>query len=104
MAELDDTLAQHSIEAIRSSAGLLGIEPLQLARRLHEGEIYRLIRLLHAALQHVSTPALRHRIEDLLSSVTDGRVPMFEEPETELDWALQVLRRREDPPGPEAEV
>ena len=44
----------------------------------------------------VSTPALRHRIEDLLSSVTDGRMPMFAKPETELDWALDTLRRRRE--------
>lgn len=94
MAELDDALAQYSIHAIRAAAEPMRIEPLSLAKRLHEGEIYRLVRLLNAALPHVSTPALRHRIEDLLSAITDGRMPMFEGPETELDWALESLRER----------
>jgi hypothetical protein len=94
MTGLDDSLAQYSIEAIRSSARPLGVDPLTLAKRLHQAEIFRLIHLLNAALPHVSTPGLRHRIEDLLSSVTNGQMPMFERAETELDWALQALRER----------
>jgi hypothetical protein len=94
MAELDDALAQYSIHAVRSAAERLGVEPLALARRLHGGEIFRLLRLLNAALPHVSTPGLRHRIEDQLSSITDGRMPMFERAETELDWALEAFRAR----------
>lgn len=96
MAELDDALAQYSTQAIRTAAESLRIEPLILAKRLHDGEIFRLARLLNAALPHVPTPGLRHRIEDLLSSVTDGRMPMFEKPETELDWALESLRHRRE--------
>lgn len=96
MATMDDSLAQYSIEAVRSAAGPLGVEPLAFARRLHDGEILRLIRLLNAALPHVSSPGLRHRIEDVLSAVTDGRMPMFEEPESDLDRALDVLRRRRE--------
>lgn len=94
MAELDDALAQYSIHAVRTAAESMRVDPLSLARRLHDGEIFRLVRLLNAALPHVTTPALRHRIEDLLSSVTDGRMPMFEGPESELDWALEALRHR----------
>jgi hypothetical protein len=109
MAELDDALAQYSIEAVRSAAERLEVEPLFLARRLHDGEIWRLIKLLQAALPHVSHPGLRHRIEDLLVSVTNGKLPMFGEPESELDWALETLRERRrkagheespDPPAP----
>lgn len=96
MAELDDALAQYSIEAIRASAEPLGVTPLVLAKRLHNGEVFRLLRLLNAALPEVSSPDLRHRIEDLLSSVTDGRMPMFEEPETSLDRALATLRQRRE--------
>jgi hypothetical protein len=95
MAELDDVLAQYSIHAIRTSAEALQMEPLTLAKRMHNGEIARLVRLLNAALPHVSGPALRHRIEDLLSAVTDGRMPMFERPETELDWALDTFHDRQ---------
>jgi hypothetical protein len=94
MADLDDTLAQHSIQAVQASATPMGVHALTFAKRLHNGEIFRLIRLLNAALPHVSTPGLRHRIEDLLTSVTDGRMPMFERSETELDWALESLRDR----------
>lgn len=94
MADLDDAMAQYSILAIRSAAAHLKADPLTLAKRLNDGEISRLIHLLNAALPHVSTPGLRHRIEDLLSAVTDGQMPMFEEPETELDWAMETLRRR----------
>lgn len=107
MAELDDALAQYSIEAVRSSAAPLGIDTLTFARRLHGGEILRLLRLLNAALPHVSNRGLRHRIEDALSAVTDGRMPMFEKAETELDWAIETLRQRRrhaagdtDPPEP----
>lgn len=96
MAELDDALAQYSMQAIRSSAESLHVSPITLAKRLHEGEIAQLVRLLNAALPQVSTPALRHRIEDLLSSVTDGRMPMFQRSETDLDWALDTLRRRRE--------
>lgn len=96
MAELNDELAQYSVQAVRSAADPLQVEVLTLAKRLHDGEIYRLIRLLNAALPHVTAPGLRHRIEDLLSSVTDGRMPMFEKPETDLDWALETLRRRRE--------
>lgn len=96
MAELDDALAKYSTEAIRSAAKRLGVEPLMLAKRLHDGEVFRLIRLLNAALPHVATPGLRHRIEDLLSGVTDGRMPMFEKAESELDWALETLRDRRE--------
>lgn len=46
------------------------------------------------SLAHVATPALRHRIQDLLSSVTDGQMPMFAKPESELDWALEDSRQR----------
>jgi hypothetical protein len=94
MAEFDETLARYSVEAIRAAAEPLKVEPVTLAKRLQSGEIIRLLRLLNAALPHVATPGLRHRIEDLLSSVTDGRMPMFEKPETELDWALERLRSR----------
>jgi hypothetical protein len=99
LADLDDTLAQYSIQAIRSAAEPLGVDPLALARRLHGGEVFRLLRLLNAALPQVGSPALRHRIEDLLSAVTDGRMPMFEQPETELDWALATLRQRRTAAG-----
>ena len=96
MADLDDSLAQYSIHAIRAAAEALAVDPLVLAKRLHEGEIARLVHLLNAALAHVPTPALRHRIENLLSSVTDGKMPMFVKPESELDWALQVSRQRRE--------
>lgn len=104
MAELDDTMAQQSIQAIRSSAELLGVDPLTLAKRLNDGQVARLVRLLNAALPHVSTAGLRHRIEDLLSSVTGGRLPMFEQPESELDWALETLRRRRKQPSADDEA
>ena len=96
MADLDDSLAQYSIHAIRTAAEALEVDPLVLAKRLHKGEISRLVHLLNTALPHVSTPALRHRIENLLSSVTDGQMPMFGKPESELDWALQVSRQRRE--------
>ena len=94
MAELDDEMAQYCIQAVRSAAAELRMEPLRLARLLHDGEIARLAALLNAALHHVEHPALRHRIEDLLSHVSAGRMPMSGEPETELDWALRTMRRR----------
>lgn len=96
MVEPDEPLAHAATHTIRTAAESLGVDALLLAKRLHEGEIGRLVQLLNAALPQVSTPALRHRIEDLLSSVTDGRMPMFAKPETELDWALDTLRRRRE--------
>lgn len=97
MAELDDTLAQYSILAIQSAAEDLGIEPMELAKRLNEGEISRLAHLLNAAHRHVTNPGLRHRIEDLLSAVTGGRMPGARA-ETELDWALKISKRRRSQP------
>ncbi len=94
MAELHDELAQYCIHAISSAARELGTEPLPLAKRLHDAQIARLVILLHAALPHVQPAGLRHRIEDLLSDVSGGRLPMSGAPETELDWALRTLRRR----------
>jgi len=79
--------------AIESAARELGISPFTLARRLADAEIARLVYLLNAAARHVDNPSLRRRIEDLLLSVTDGRMPS-EEPESELDWALKVAARR----------
>lgn len=99
MSELDDQPAQLALQAIHSAAEDLGVEPIGLAKRLRDGEIARLIRLLNAALEHVSHPALRHHIEDLLSSVTDGKMPMFERPESGLDRAMQALRQRREQPG-----
>jgi len=94
MAERDDTMAQYCIQALRTAAAELNTEPLELAKRLHDGEIARLAILLNAALRHIDHPGLRHRVEDLLSHVTAGRMPMSTEPETELDWALRTLQRR----------
>lgn len=93
--QLDDTLAQYCKLAIESAAAELGVEPLALARRLNQGEVARLAHLLNAALPHVDNPGLRHRIEDLLMAVTDGVMPS-ERPESELDWALRVARRRRE--------
>lgn len=93
MSRLDDEFAQFAKLAVESAAAELDVPPLSLARRLNSAEIARLIVLLNAALRHVEHPALRHRIEDLLMSVTDGRMP-GEGPETELDWALKVSGRR----------
>jgi hypothetical protein len=96
MTDLDDEFGQFAQLAVETAAAELGISPLTLARRLNGAEIARLIILLNAALRHVEHPALRHRIEDLLTAVTDGRMPAAG-PETELDWALKVTgRRRED--------
>lgn len=92
---LDDTFGQHCELAIESAAGELGVDPLALARRLNQGEIARLVHLLNAALRHVENLGLRHRIEDLLMAVTDGVMPGAT-PESELDWALRVTRRRRE--------
>ncbi len=94
MAELENQMAQYCTQAIASAAEELGTDPLQLAKRLHGAQIARLTILLNAALPYVEHPGLRHRIEDLLSEVTGGRMPMSGRPETELDWALQTMRRR----------
>ena len=93
MSRMDDEFAQFAKLAVETAAAELDVPPLTLARRLNGAEIARLIVLLNAALRHVEHPALRHRIEDLLMSVTDGRMP-GERPETELDWALKVSERR----------
>lgn len=95
MTRLDDRLAQHSKLAIQSAADELDIDPLVLAQRLNQAEIARLVHLLNAAIQHIEHPGLSHRIEDLLMALTDGRMPSAR-PETELDWALKVMRRRRD--------
>lgn len=92
-SELGDTLAQYSKRALVSAAEELGIDPLELARSLNQGEIARLVHLLNAAHRHVENPGLRHRIEDLLMAVTDGRMPGAQA-ESELDWALRVAKRR----------
>ncbi len=94
MAELDDEIAQYCIQAMTTAAEELGTDPLGLAKRLHDGQVARLVILLNAALPHVDHPGLRHRIEDLLSEVTAGRMPMSGRPESELDWALRTMRRR----------
>jgi len=90
----DESLAKFSAQAIRTAAGVLGVKPLALAKRLQDGEIARLMQLLNAASPQVAAAGLRHRIEDLLSAVTDGQMPMFEKPETELDWAMESFRQR----------
>lgn len=91
----DARLDRAATRAVTSAATELGIEPLALARRLDGAEIARLVHLLNAALVHVDHPGLRHRIEDLLMTVTDGRMPA-EPAESELDWALKVLHRRSE--------
>jgi hypothetical protein len=96
MSELDDELAQFSTLAVRTAARELGLDPLTLARRLNQAEIARLIHLLNACLPHVDHPGLRHRTEDLLMALTDGRMP-DQRPESELDWALKVAKRRRSP-------
>lgn len=93
MTRLDDTLAQHAKLAIETAAAELKVPPLDLARRLNGAEIARLVLLLNAAFRHVDHAALRHRIEDLLMAITDGRMPI-QKPESELDWALKVTHRR----------
>jgi hypothetical protein len=101
MAELSDELAQYSKLAIETAARELEVPSLTLARRLNQAEIARLVHLLNAALPHVDQPGLRHRIEDLLMAVTDGRMP-DQRPETELDWALKTARRRREERSREA--
>ena len=96
MSDLGDQLVQFSVLAIKTAALELEIDPLTLARRLNQAEIARLIHLLNACLAHVDPvdyPGLRHRTEDLLMAVTDGRMPN-QRPESELDWALKVVKRR----------
>lgn len=93
MSEREDRLVDYAILAIESAAEELGVPALTLARRLQDAEIARLVHLLNAATQHVDNPGLRHRIEDLLMAVTEGRMPS-QAAETELDWALRVARRR----------
>lgn len=93
MTDFADQLGQYSKLAIETAASELGVAPLELARRLNQAEIARLMVLLNAALQHVDHPALRHRIEDVLMSVTDGRLPS-DRTEGELEWALKVTARR----------
>jgi hypothetical protein len=97
--ELDDTLAQYCKLAIVSAGEELGVDPLALARRLNQGEIARLVHLLNAAHRHVDNSGLSHRIEDLLTAITDGAMPAAR-PESELDWALRVARRRREAGGP----
>ncbi len=94
MAQLSDELAQYCIQVVATAAEELGTDPLRLAKRLHDGQVARLVILLNAALPDVEHSGLRHRIEDLLSEVTGGRMPMSGRPETQLDWALQTMRRR----------
>lgn len=93
MTRLDDTLGQHAKLAIETAAAELKVRPLDLARRLNGAEIARLVLLLNAAVRHVDHDGLRHRIEELLMAVTDGRMPA-EKAETELDWAMKVTGRR----------
>lgn len=93
MSDLDDQLVQFSKLAIQTAARELGIDAVTLARRLNQGEIARLIHLLNACHAHVQHGGLRHRTEDLLMAVTDGRMPDHT-PESELDWALKVAHRR----------
>lgn len=95
MDQPDDRLAWACVRAIQTAAAELRVEPATLARRLGQAEIARLVHLLNAAMTHVDHPGLRHRIEDLLMAVTDGRMPT-ETPETELDWALKVARERRE--------
>lgn len=95
MGDLDDQFAEYCKLAVGSAARDLGEDQMALAKRLHGGEIARLIRLLNAAWAHVDHMGLRHRIEDLLLAVTDGRMP-DDFPESELDWALKVAGRRRE--------
>jgi hypothetical protein len=101
----DELLARYSVQAIRTAAHALGVNPLSLSKRLQDGEIARLMQLLNAALPHLSSTGLRHRTEDLLTAVSDGTMPMFARPESELDWAMETLRQRrrnsgaDDEPG-----
>lgn len=96
MAEMSDTpgtLGQIATRAVETAAQELGMEPLALARRLTQAEIARLVHLLNACMAHVEHTGLRRRTEELLMSVTDGRMP-DQRPESELDWALKVTKRR----------
>ena len=90
----NDELERYAAAAIRTAAVQLGADPLRLARQLQEGQIARLLRLLNSACPHVASPGLRHRMEDTLSSVTDGKMPMFEPAGSELDWAMGEMRQR----------
>lgn len=90
-----ELLSRLAVAAVETAARELEVEPLALARRLDDAEIARLIHLLNAAFRHVEHHGLRHRIEDLLMAVSDGRMP-GEDAESELDWALKVVRRRAD--------
>jgi hypothetical protein len=90
----DELLARYSVQALRTAAEALGVDPLTLSKRLQDGEIARLMRLLNAALPHLASAGLRHRTEDLLTAVTGGKMPMFEKPESEFDWAMETLRHR----------
>lgn len=90
-----DLLQHHAARAVETAALELDLDPLALARRLDDAEIARLIHLLNAAFRHVEHTGLRRRIEDLLVAVSDGRMP-GQEAESELDWALKVVRRRSD--------
>lgn len=90
-----ELLSRLAVAAVETAARELEVEPVELARRLDGAEIARLIHLLNAAFRHVEHPGLRRRIEDLLVAVSDGRMP-GEEAESELDWALKVVRRRSD--------
>ena len=96
MSTLDDALGQYSKLAIHTAARELGLDPLELARRLNKGEIARLIHLLNACLAHVENAGLRRRTEDLLLAVTDGRMPDHQ-PESEVDLALKGAKRRRLP-------
>jgi len=105
MSDMAGALGPLSTRAVETAARDLGMEPLALARRLNQGDIARLVHLLNACLAHVEHTGLRRRTEELLMSVTDGRMP-DQRPESELDWALKVAKRRRTPsdgsPEPDA--
>ena len=90
-----ELLSRYATQAVETAARELGVEPLDLARSLDDAQIARLLHLLNAAFRHVEHPGLRHRIEDLLMAVSDGRMPA-QAAESELDWALKVVRRRSE--------
>lgn len=90
----NDALERYSVAAIHTAAEQLGMDPLTLARQLQEGQIARLVRLLNSACPQVASPGLRRRMEDTLSTVTDGKMPMFEAAGSELDWAMGEMRQR----------
>jgi hypothetical protein len=90
-----ELLSRYATQAVETAARELGVEPLDLARSLGDAQIARLLHLLNAAFRHVEHPGLRHRIEDLLMAVSDGRMPA-QAAESELDWALKVVRRRSE--------